>query len=137
MMAQSDDWLDPSAARAQRREAKAARARQAQEDSVVQSIMSGPAGRAWMLGILETCQVFYTTFTNDPHGRKDAFGEGRRSIGLRLLAGIMQACPEAYIQMMRESSDGRGDHDRADPDDDRNYDTAGRWIGEGSDDSSE
>lgn len=31
-----------------------------------------------------------------------AFNEGHRDIGLRLLADIMQFCPDRYMEMMRE-----------------------------------
>jgi hypothetical protein len=126
----NDDFLDPELARAQKREAKNAKARQAQDDAVVQSIMASPGGRAWMLDQLEFCAVFHTTFTGD--ALSSAFKEGHRTVGLRLLAGIMRACPDAYIQMMKESTDGRRpDLDRSDRDDDRNYDASGRWIGDG------
>jgi hypothetical protein len=126
----NDEFLDPELARAQKREAKAAKAKRAQDDAVVQSLMSSPAGRAWMLSHLEICSIFGTTFTGD--ALRSAFAEGRREIGLRLLADIMHAAPDAYIQMMKESTDGRrSDLDRSDRDNDANYDASGRWIGDG------
>jgi hypothetical protein len=128
---------DPELARAQRREAKAAKARQAQDDSVVQVLMGSVAGRAWAHDVLEDCGVFRTTFTGE--ALQSAFNEGKRNVGLRLLSSIMQACPQAYVQMMGEQNGGPDDpgYDRSDPDEPRNYDSAGRWIGigEGADDS--
>lgn len=126
----NDEWIDPELARAQKREAKTARAKAAQDDAAVQSIMASPGGRAWMHDYLDLCAVFHTSFDQNPHVM--AFNEGRRNVGLRLLAGIMRACPDAYIQMMKESADGRRtDPDRSDRDNDANYDASGRWIGDG------
>jgi hypothetical protein len=126
----NDDWVDPELARAQKREAKTAKAKAAQDDSVVQSIMASVGGRAWMLDQMEFCTVFHTTFTGEALG--SAFNEGRRTVGLRMLAGIMRAAPGAYIQMMKEQNDVRSPSlDRSDRDDDANYDASGRWIGDG------
>src|SRR5258707_13595244 len=88
----NDEFIDPELARAQKRESKAAKAKAAQDDAAVQSIMASPGGRAWMLDQLEFCTVFHTTFTGD--ALSSAFKEGRRTVGLRLLAGIMRACPD-------------------------------------------
>ena len=130
----SDDYSTPEERRALRRAEKAARAKEAQDNSVIVSLMAGEAGREWMRDLLGVCAIFRTTFTGD--ALKSAFNEGQRNIGLMLLAGIMRACPDAYVQMMKEQDnasrrDSRRPVDRYDPDDERNYDDAGRWIGEG------
>jgi len=126
----NDEFLDPELARAQKREAKTAKAKAAQDYASVQSIMASLGGRSWMRDQLEFCAVFHTTFTGD--ALSSAFNEGRRTVGLRLLDYVMQACPDAYIQMMKESTNVRSpDLDRSDRDDDRNYDASGRWIGDG------
>jgi hypothetical protein len=93
-----------------------------------------------MWDLLGFCNIWGSTFTTDTHGRRDAFLEGQRNIGLRLFSEIMRACPEQYVQMMRDREDGRRDPDpidRSNRDDDRNYDTAGRWIGDGELDDGE
>jgi len=93
--------------------------------------MASIAGRSWMRELLEACHIFHASYTGE--ALSTVFREGERSIGLRLLAGVMRAYPEAYIQMMKEQADGRRDSvlDRRDHDDPRNYDDAGRWIGDG------
>jgi hypothetical protein len=96
--------------------------------------MGGTAGRAWMWDLLSQCGVFQTSANVNPY--YTYLNEGKRNIGLMLLAQLMRATPAAYIRMTQESSDGRRDPepvlDRTDHDDDRNYDSAGRWIGEGN-----
>ena len=126
-----DDFIDPELSRWQKREAKAARARQAQDDTVVQSLMSSEAGRGWVRNLLDACGIFRSTFTGE--ALQSAFNEGQRNVGLRILADVMRACPDAYIQMMREQNGRRTEPvlDRTDHDDDRNFDSAGRWIGDG------
>jgi hypothetical protein len=93
--------------------------------------MSSVAGRSWTRELLESCHIFHASFTGE--ALSSAFKEGERSIGLRLLAGIMRAYPEAYVQMMSEQNGRRTEPvlDRSNHDDDRNYDDAGRWIGDG------
>lgn len=126
----NDDFLDPELARAQKREAKTAKARSAQDDAVVQALMSSVGGRAWMRDLLEFCACFVPIASENPYFTY--LNEGRRNVGLRLLADVMRACPDAYIQMMKESADGRrSDLDRSDRDADANYDASGRWIGDG------
>jgi len=126
----NDEWIDPELARAQKREAKTAKAKAAQDDATIQSIMSSIGGRAWAHDLIESCGIFRTTFTGD--ALKSAFNEGQRNIGLWFLALVMRACPDAYIQMMKESTNVRSpDLDRSDRDNDANYDASGRWIGDG------
>jgi hypothetical protein len=132
----NDDFIDPELARAKRREEKTLKAKQAQDDAVVQSIMASEAGRAWMHDKIESCGIFRPIFDQNPY--VTYLNEGKRNVGLMLLADIMRACPATYVQMMQEQSSARSsDLDRADWDDDRNYDAAGRWIGtgDGPDDS--
>lgn len=82
---------------------KAARLADRQRREVITSIMSTPAGRAWLWDTLSTCHIFVTTFI--PDSNASAFQEGRRSVGLSLLADIMASCPDYYIQAMRESNE--------------------------------
>lgn len=126
------DTEDAELKRQQRRQAKADREAKARNDAVFQGIMAHPGSRAWMHELLTMCHIFAPSFAGEQTHRT-AFAEGERNIGLILLAGIMAACPEAYIQMMGEANGGRPDtpRDKSDPDDDRNYDAGGQWIGDG------
>lgn len=121
----------PEERRAKRKARKLEREIQARDDAVIQNLLNTPGGRAWTRELLERCHIFATSF--DGNAVNMAFKEGERNIGLYLLQAIMHAVPEAYVQMMKEQNNARGDLplDRLNHDDDRNYDTAGRWIGDG------
>lgn len=69
---------------------------------VIGQIMSTAPGRAWLWDTLSTCSIFVTTHNPDPYIA--SFNEGRRSVGLALLADIMVHCPDLYIEAMREAN---------------------------------
>lgn len=69
---------------------------------VIGQIMSTAPGRAWLWDTLSTCSIFITTHNPDPYIA--SFNEGRRSVGLALLADIMVHCPDLYIEAMREAN---------------------------------
>jgi hypothetical protein len=50
---------------------------------------------------LSTCGVYHETFSTD--ALRMARGEGRRSVGLELLADIMEHSPASYVKMMEEA----------------------------------
>lgn len=82
---------------------KLARKTEAARQAVVRNIMSTIEGREWMWNLLSGCSVFSSTYVI---GAADAtaFNEGSRAVGLRLLADIMTACPDAYIEAQREAN---------------------------------
>src|SRR2546421_147521 len=86
-----------------RRKEKAAKLADAQRREVITNLMSTSFGREWMWDVLAGCHCFATTFNGD--ALASAFAEGERNVGLRLLADILVACPDQYIQAMRESND--------------------------------
>jgi hypothetical protein len=86
-----------------RRLEKAAKLADAQRRQVITSLMSTTFGREWMWDVLSRCHCFATTFNGD--ALQSAFAEGQRAIGLSLLSDIMIACPDQYIQAMRESNE--------------------------------
>lgn len=69
--------------------------------NVVSSLMDLKEGRAWMYGLLENCHVFSTSFVQGDQFAT-AFKEGERNHGLRLLADIMDAAPDRYVDMCKE-----------------------------------
>lgn len=75
----------------------------AQREAFVRTMMSTIEGRTWFWHHISACHCFRTTFTSDTH--TTAFSEGQRSIGLAMLGEVMSACPDLYIQAMRESND--------------------------------
>src|SRR5882757_415126 len=72
-------------------------------------IMSTAPSRAWMHDLLSYCGVGQTPFTGvNDHTN---FNCGMQSVGLRLLGDISAACPDQYIQMMKEAEYGRNADD--------------------------
>ena len=82
---------------------KAAKVNDELRATVIREIMSTTTGRMWMWDHLAECSIFHQTFTSDP--LTTAFNEGRRSIGLSVMADILRTCPDQYITAMRESHD--------------------------------
>lgn len=96
---------------------KAARLRERERAEVVTSIMSTRAGRSWLWDRLSETSIFSTTHVAaDPLG--SAFQEGRRSVGLSLLADIMAHCPDQFINAMREHNERHQHNDHTAPDSD-------------------
>ena len=87
-----------------RRREKAARQAEVARREVIAQLMSTTPGRQWLWDKLSECQCFHTTFVTGD-ALASAFQEGRRSMGLSLLADIMAHCPDQYIQAMRESNE--------------------------------
>lgn|SRR5262245_9451517 len=116
---------------------KMARVTEQQRREIINGIMSVAPGRQWVCDLLEVCHVFATSYADS--SLRMAFLEGQREIGLRLLMDIMGACPDRYIEMMRERNERQSSIDarseRRDPNGDgRNQDPESD-DGSGSDDS--
>lgn len=95
----SYDTSDPIQVNAERK--RSARKTRSRLD-VVASLMEIKEGRAWLHGMLEVNHVFATSFVQgDPHAT--SFKEGERNSGLRLLADVMDAAPDAYVTMCKEA----------------------------------
>lgn len=69
---------------------------------VIKNVMSAPAGRRWMYGLMEMCHCFHTSFIA---GAPDAtaFREGERNIGLQIIADVQSASPDLYLTMIQEA----------------------------------
>lgn len=85
-----------------RRLEKQAKIEDAARKEVVASIMSTEGGRSWMHDRLSGCHIFATSFSLNAY--ETAFREGERNQGLQLVNDVMQACPDQYVQMMREAN---------------------------------
>lgn len=93
-----------AASRASVREAqKAARVADANRLAVVRNIASSQEGRSYLWDALSGSHIFSSTYTESPI--RSAFLEGERNAGLRLLGDIMAACPDQFLQMMREAQE--------------------------------
>lgn len=83
--------------------ARNAKGREAIKRTVLRNIMGSKSGRGWMFELLATCHVYETSFS--ANALNMAYSEGERNIGLRLVASLAEACPERYLEMMREGGD--------------------------------
>lgn len=84
---------------------KAEKAREASRQSVLVGLMSTIEGRAYIYADLEFCHVFVDPFTSD--ALAEAFQKGIRTVGLKLLADLMQYAPDQFILAMREANERR------------------------------
>lgn len=66
----------------------------------VRMVLSTLQGRRFVWRYLSECGVFRTSFTGNS---QTFFNEGERNIGLKILADVNEAAPEAYLTMMNES----------------------------------
>lgn len=68
----------------------------------IRAVLSTHHGRRFFWRYLAECGVFRTSFTGNS---TTFFNEGKRDIGLRLMADLMEAAPEQYMVMQKESKD--------------------------------
>ena len=101
---------DASDRKSIRKAEKASRLADRARQEVIVNLMSTTFGRAWLWDILTSCHVFGQTFSPDP--LMTAFSEGRRAVGLALLADVMSACPDQYITAAREANVRHNSDDR-------------------------
>lgn len=63
------------------------------------ALLDTPFGRNVLWRILHQCQVYGTSYGGDGHA---AFTDGRRFVGVQLIALIQQVSPTAYADLLRE-----------------------------------
>ena len=81
------------------REAKIkAKLQQDQFDNSLKAILATSEGQTVLWKILSDCRLFQSSFTGSS---ETFFLEGKRSVGLMLLADIMRIDPEAFIKMQK------------------------------------
>lgn len=84
-------------------QARAAQSAKDQRLSDMALLLSTRPGRRFVWGLMSDCGIFRTSFDNS--GSVTAFNEGRREIGLRVLADVNDAAPDQYLVMLRESKE--------------------------------
>lgn len=72
-----------------------------QELSDMERLVSTVEGRRFLWRLLGFCRVNESSF--DMSGSKMYFNEGIRNVGLKLLADLHGANPDAYVIMMKEA----------------------------------
>lgn len=100
-----DNTGDRKSIRAKEKQAHIA---EASRQSVLRNLMSTIEGRTFMWDVLANAHIFSSTYTGD--ALQSAFNEGQRAVGLALLADILIACPDQYIQAQRESNERHHSH---------------------------
>jgi len=65
----------------------------------IQFVMSSKEGRRFFDRYQRICHAHETSFTGN---NTTFFNEGERNIGLRMLADVNEACPELYIELLKE-----------------------------------
>jgi hypothetical protein len=65
----------------------------------VRFVMSSKEGRRFFDRYQRLCHVHETSFTGN---NSTFFNEGERNIGVRMLADVNEACPELYIELLKE-----------------------------------
>lgn len=93
------DPTDPDAVASEERLA-AARLKREQDD--LRAVLSTPEGRRWLWRVLEATAAFRASYDPDNPIRM-GFSEGRRSVGLWLLAELQHAAPEAFASLIAET----------------------------------
>ena len=66
----------------------------------LREVLKRPSGRRFAYKVLSECGVFKASFSQN--SLTIAFNEGKRDIGLALLADLNEAEPMAYTQMLQE-----------------------------------
>jgi len=71
-----------------------------QELEDLRQVLSTRQGRRFYWNLLSFCGVFESSFTGNS---QTFFLEGKRTVGLKMLANLNDAQPEAYVTMMNEA----------------------------------
>lgn len=75
------------------------KADRAKED--LRFVLSSPNGRRVLWGVLEKCRIY--TGSADNSGSWTYFNEGRRSVGLDLIADIIAIDQKLFIELQKEN----------------------------------
>lgn len=78
--------------------------RQHEED--LKWLLADPRGRRLYWNLMSDCGVFRSSFTGNS---ATFFNEGRRDVGLKLLADLTDICPQMYVVMVQEQQEDSDD----------------------------
>ena len=95
-----DDEADELAAQAREREKQAEHQRRHEGD--LKWLMSDKRGRRIMHAVLADTGLYQLSFTGNS---ETFFREGRRDVGLKLLATIERLSPDGHIKMLQERNE--------------------------------
>ena len=80
--------------------AKSEKTKRQFEVDQVKFILSTQQGRAYIWRHMSAAGIFESCFTGNS---ATFFNEGRREVGLKMLAEVNEASPDSYVQMMKEA----------------------------------
>lgn len=101
---------DPHDALVRDPEVEAANAAQTQEQARKQQVedikwlMAHASGRRFVTRLLEEAGLFRTSFHTS--GSVMSLNEGRKQIGYFIQGELVEVCPEAYLKLLKEFSNG-------------------------------
>jgi len=81
--------------------------RRDREANDMRSLLATIEGRRFLWRLMEKCGVYRESFTGSS---ETFFLEGKRSIGLFVIAEIIDAEPDAYLLMLKENRKGDEDN---------------------------
>ena|SRR6516164_9463987 len=88
-----------------RRREKQAKFNERTRLETMKSLMGTMYGRQWVYNLLMyRCHLFDSSFSVKNVLYDTAYLEGERNIGLQIYGDVLAACPDEYIQMMREAN---------------------------------
>jgi hypothetical protein len=93
------DPTDPDAVASEER---LAAVKQKRELADLRAVLSLPEGRRWLWRVLEQTAAFRASYDPDNPIRM-GFSEGRRSVGLWLLAELQLAAPDAFASLIADT----------------------------------
>lgn len=85
--------------------AKEAKRKELRKTEFLVAAMNREDGREWFHGLLVQTHCFQNPF-NAANDRLTSFNCGEMNIGLPILADLNNLCPEQYLLMMKENSNG-------------------------------
>lgn len=79
----------------------APKSKQELHDADLRTVMATPAGRRFVLRLIEGCGVYGASY--DPESeRESARNEGRRAVGLSVIQHVHRACPDSWALAQEE-----------------------------------
>jgi hypothetical protein len=93
------------------RREKKSKARRRRSAEALCWVMADPRGRSVVWKLLGKAGLFRSSMA--PSAELTAFNEGRRDLGLGLLARVMRHCPEQYVRMQAEAISAATDFQRS------------------------
>ncbi len=97
MTEEQDNAAEPEKVEERTRKVKHTRKRELED---VRAILATQSGRRFYWRYLSECGVFRSSFTGDTG---TYYNEGMRNVGLKLLADMNEADPDAYALMQKEA----------------------------------